>query len=549
MILMTTLFFSLILTVILVPIFSRLSIKMHAGIDIPDERKMHSVPVPRTGGIAIALGTVFPLLLWAPLDSLARGFLAGSAVLIAVGLTDDIRGVNYKIKFLGQAVAAVIAILYGGIRIHTLGGLLPGDAELAGGASFILTFVAIVGVTNAINLADGLDGLAGGISLLSFACIGFLAYIDQNFTICIMAVAMGGAIFGFLRFNTYPASLFMGDTGSQLLGFGAICLSLALTQGTTAISPLLPLLILGFPVLDTLTVMVERITQGRSPFSPDRNHFHYRLMRLGLYHTEAVIVIYLIQSGLILGSYFLRFYSEWVLLTGYLAFSGAVILSFHFADARGWKFKRFELIDTVVKGRLRLLRDQGVLIKVSFRIVEAGVPLVLILTCFESRVVPLQVGILALSLLGLLLAAMYMKKERSEQAIMLALYSLIPFVVYMGEADRRDWLGENFLIASNAAYAALTLFVVLTLKLTKRSKGFRTTPMDFLILFIALTVPFVLGLKLGDTAVGSISAKIIVLFFSLEVLIGELRGHVSRLASWTFLMLAIIGVRGITRLF
>lgn len=545
MVLITTLFFSLILTVILIPIFSKLSLRLNTGVDIPDERKVHALPIPRVGGVAIALGMVFPVVLWVPLEPVVRGFLAGSAAIVAVGLCDDIRGCSYRIKFLGQAAAAALAIIVGGIKIHTLGGLLPGEAELPQWASYFLTLVAIVGVTNAINLADGLDGLAGGISLLSFACIGYLAFMEQDYTICILAVAMGGAIFGFLRYNTFPASLFMGDTGSQLLGFGAIYLCLALTQGPTALSPLLPLIILGFPVLDTLTVMIERIAKGRSPFSPDKNHFHHRLMRLGLYHTEAVFVIYMIQAALIVGSYFLRFHSEWLLLTGYTAFSGAIIFGFHYADATGFKFERYDLVDRVIKGRLKDWRDRGVFIRIFFHGVELGVPLLLLATCFQIKTIPLQIGALAVVLLVLIIAAMIMARPKLEQAIMVSLYAMVPFLVYLGETERFEWLKGNILLAFNAGFLALAVLVVFTMKFTKRRKGFRTSPMDFLILFILLAVPFVLGLKLEGVNVGIISAKIIVFFFSLEVLTGELRGHVRRMVYWTWVLLLAVGMRAL----
>jgi UDP-GlcNAc:undecaprenyl-phosphate GlcNAc-1-phosphate transferase len=172
--------------------------------------------------------------------------------------------------------------------VRTLGALLPDGALLPAWVAVPLTVVAIIGVTNAINLADGLDGLAGGISLLSFCCIGYLAYLEGDISVGLAALAFIGAIFGFLRFNTHPATIFMGDTGSQLLGFAAITLSLALTQRQTALSPLLPLILLGFPVLDTLTVMITRILRKRSPFSADRNHFHHNLLDLGFRHPESV---------------------------------------------------------------------------------------------------------------------------------------------------------------------------------------------------------------------------------------------------------------------
>lgn len=228
--------------------------------------------------------------------------------------------------------------------------LLPDNVFLPDWFAIPFTLIAIVGVTNAINLSDGLDGLAGGISLLSFICIGCLAYCSANIVIALLSIAVVGAILGFLRFNTYPAVMFMGDAGSQLLGFLAVTLSLALTQGNTSFTPLLPLILLGFPVLDTLTVMFERVAGGKSPFVADKNHFHHKLIRLGLYHTEAVLVIYIFQAFLVTSAFVFRFYPEWFLLIFYIIFSTGILSGFFVAKKRGWKFKRYDLADVKTVG-------------------------------------------------------------------------------------------------------------------------------------------------------------------------------------------------------
>ena len=152
-------------------------------------------------------------------------------------------------------------------------------------------------------------------------------------------MALAGAIFGFLRYNTYPAELFMGDTGSQFLGFSVVCLSLQLTQGQTPLSPLLPLLIVGFPVLDTLAVMAQRLAERRPIFSADKNHFHHKLIRLGLYHSESVLVIYVVQALLIVTAFLFRFHSDWFLLIGYLVLSGAILTGFAVAENGEWRLQ------------------------------------------------------------------------------------------------------------------------------------------------------------------------------------------------------------------
>jgi UDP-GlcNAc:undecaprenyl-phosphate GlcNAc-1-phosphate transferase len=324
MIFFSTLLISMFITLTLIPVTSRVASALH-GMDIPDERKVHPYPMPKSGGIPMAIGVIVPILLWARGDEFVRAVLIGAGIVVIFGLIDDFKGIRYEVKFAGQIAAALIVILYGGVQIRSLGMLLPEDMLLPDWFSIPLTLLVIVGVTNAINLADGLDGLAGGICLLSFACIGYLAYRGGNMTLVLLSVATTGVIFGFLRFNTYPATLFMGDAGSQFLGFLAGTLSLSLTQGNTPLSPLLPLILLGFPVLDTLTVMFERISQGRPVFVADKNHFHHKLIRLGLFHTEAVVLIYIIQALLVTAAFVFRFYSEWFLLVLYLIFSAIVL--------------------------------------------------------------------------------------------------------------------------------------------------------------------------------------------------------------------------------
>jgi UDP-GlcNAc:undecaprenyl-phosphate GlcNAc-1-phosphate transferase len=172
MLLLSTLLLALFITIALIPVSRKLAIRMN-GIDIPNERKVHPYPIPKSGGIAMALGAMISVLIWAHGDQLVKAVLMGTGIVVLFGLIDDFRGLGYKPKFAGQITAAMIFILYGGIKIKSLGMLLPDDMLLPDWLAFPLTLIVIVGVTNAINLSDGLDGLAGGISLLSFICIGY----------------------------------------------------------------------------------------------------------------------------------------------------------------------------------------------------------------------------------------------------------------------------------------------------------------------------------------------------------------------------------------
>jgi len=544
MIFFTTLLISMFITIAVMPVFRTLAVKLHA-MDIPDPRKVHPRPMPKSGGIAMTIGALIPVLVWAPRGDLMRAILAGSGIVVALGILDDFRNLGYKAKFAGQLAAALLVVFYGGLKITNLGMLLPDDVCLPDWMAIPLTVVVIVGVTNAINLADGLDGLAGGISLLSFLCIGYLAYSTGQLPIAIISVATVGAIFGFLRFNTYPASLFMGDGGSQLLGFLAITLSLALTQRNTPLSPLLPLIILGFPVLDTLTVMLERIREGRSPFVADKKHFHHKLMNLGLFHRDAVLAIYAIQAWLVTWAFVFRFHSEWFLLLSYLLFSGAVITGFLVAEKTGWRFKRYDLVDSLIKGRLRALKERQVLIRFSFRIVEYGVPLLLLFTCAVPDHPPVVLSYLGFTLILLILLTLVFREKWLGGSLRLALYLVIPLLVYLSEADMAPWLVGRTEAIYNLSFGILVFFVILTLKYTRREKGFKTTPMDFLILFIALVVPYLPDERIRSFHMGLIAAKIIVFFFSYEVLLGELRGEFRKVAVWTMSALAVAAAKGL----
>ena len=472
------------ITIALIPPFMRLAQRWQV-VDVPDARKVHSAPIPRCGGLAMAVGALLPVLMWTQDTPFGRAMLIGSWILVIFGLIDDWKGLNYKIKFASQIAAAVVMVVYGGVEIRSLGALLPGDMLLPGYLAIPLTILVIVGVTNAINLADGLDGLAGGISLLSFICVAYLAYRTDNPSIVVGAVAISGAIFGFLRYNTHPAVVFMGDAGSQFLGFTAISLSLHITQEQTPLSPLVPLLLLGFPVLDTLTVMLQRVAEGRSPFYPDKNHFHHKLMRLNLYQSEAVVFIYAMQAFLVTSAYYFRYHSEWLLLALYAIFSGLVLGVFFIADRTGWALNRSDPVDRFFRRRLSRLRDMKLAIKVCFRISEFGASLILIFACLVPAEVPRLFSYATFSFLLIMVLAGLIIPSRLRDAIRLCLYLTIPIVVYTSQLQPAAWISEGLLRAYNLTYGGLMIFVLLTLRLSRR-EGFKSTPMDFLILLIAV---------------------------------------------------------------
>ena len=306
--------------------------------DAPGPRKVHSIPVPRVGGLAMAVGLLLPTLITVELTPSIRGLLLGLVVLLVFGLWDDRVTLGYRTKFAGQVLAAGLCMVVGNVHVGTL--MIGSVIVLPQAVSLFITFVFLVGITNAVNLADGLDGLAGGLVLLCLCAIALFAAMSGNVTVVETALIEAGAVLGFLRFNTHPARIFMGDSGSQMLGFSVGALAPLATQGEASpLSAALPLLLLGLPIMDTLTVMLTRMRAGRSPFSADSNHLHHRLLALGFAHREAVLLIYLMQVGLVLLAYFLRFESDSEVVIAFGVFAGVVIGLLRRANQVGWRLK------------------------------------------------------------------------------------------------------------------------------------------------------------------------------------------------------------------
>ncbi|MDY7000438.1 MAG: MraY family glycosyltransferase [Thermodesulfobacteriota bacterium] len=290
-----------------------------AGIlDKPDARKVHSAPIPRTGGVAIVLATFVPLFLGLSFTPLSLGYVFGAFCLVCFGVLDDFKPINYKIKLFGQIASCLIFLLVSGVRIQTFGEIFPGVTVNLGVLQLAVSVFFLLAVINIINLSDGLDGLAGGLSLLILLCAGFLSYAQGNVAALILVACVTGSLIGFLRYNIHPALVFMGDAGSQFLGYTIGVCMILLTQEHSIYSPVLPLFILGTPILDTALVIYERISAGKSPFHPDKNHIHHKLLKCGFEHEQAVIFMYLLHFLLILIGWSIRFAHDYVLFGIYL---------------------------------------------------------------------------------------------------------------------------------------------------------------------------------------------------------------------------------------
>lgn len=291
--------------------------------DIPNARKEHSQPIPTMGGIAIIAGMMMALFLWFPFtNQLGQiSFFFSITVLLGLGIMDDLKDLSAKYKLIIQiGLAAIIALT--GIRITSLEGLF-GIEELPMAAQYTFTIVTIVGITNAFNLIDGIDGLAGGIGFMSLITLGLFLTMNGDINTALIAFSLAGGILAFLYFNLNPAKIFMGDTGSLLLGFVISVLCIRLLQVNAAsLNPVLPhapvfvATIVMIPVFDTIRVFSIRIWQGKSPFEADKTHIHHLLTNQGYSHSFATKLICFIHSFILIEVYMLRYMrKEWILVT------------------------------------------------------------------------------------------------------------------------------------------------------------------------------------------------------------------------------------------
>ena len=275
-------------------------------LDEPNHRTIHNASTPRLGGLAIFTGFMSSLMIFGDLNLGIQQLMAGTLLLFFIGVKDDIATVSAFKKFFIQVLATGIVMFLADIRITSFQGFL-GIYELELGFSYVFTFLVIVGVTNAINLIDGMDGLAGSIVLLiSLIFGGYFFYFNSPYAF--VALALAGGVLGFLRYNIYKAQVFMGDTGSLVSGFILAVLAIqVLEMQQIRSAPAIVVSIMILPIFDTLRVFALRIFNGKSPFYPDKNHLHHQLLTLGLSQSK-VLGLLLIFNLVIFG--FNYFYAE-----------------------------------------------------------------------------------------------------------------------------------------------------------------------------------------------------------------------------------------------
>lgn len=512
-------------TMVLIPLLMRWAAPLHI-LDMPDARKVHAGLVPRVGGIAMVAGVLLALLFWGASNRAMQALWVCIATLLVFGVWDDRKTLAAGPKFAGQALSTLIAMGWGGVSIHSV--TFTERMGLPVWIGVPLTFLFLIGGTNAFNLADGLDGLAGGMATLCLCGIALLAYTVGKTAVGGAAVVMVGALLGFLRFNTLPARVFMGDGGSQVLGFSAAVLALMLTQDAQIpLSTALPLLLLGMPIIDTLMVMTERLLARQSPFRADRRHIHYRLLEIGFDHWEAVSILYLLQGALLVAAWLLRYDSDLIVASTFCIFSVCVVVPVRLAQRFHVRVRR-PAIDSPAPVKPGFpTRQPGRLSMHAFGALMLGTALgmfalwVLIAGAQPSR----EVRIMAVSLAGVLGLGLLLRWRRADAGWTdkLALYSCAALAIFLskhsfpGALELQGRLGSHLQLVECILYPVLALSMVVCIR-SSGDRPFRITPLDILVLLVVMIVPNLPDSIASVRSLGATIAELVLLSYSLEAL-------------------------------
>ncbi|MGW8958285.1 glycosyltransferase family 4 protein [Paenibacillus sp. NPDC055715] len=294
------------LALLLTPLVKKFAVKVGA-VDVPNARKVHTRIMPRLGGLGIFLAFLLSLLAILPFVpegmlssrdiNFIAAFLIGGTLITLIGALDDRFDLNAKLKFLAQIAVACMVVFAFDIRVDFVNvPFQDAYSSLESWISIPLTIFWIVGVTNAINLIDGLDGLAAGVSGIAIGTIFVMSLLMGNYMVAMLCLVLLGSIIGFLFFNFHPAKIFMGDTGSLFLGFCLAMLSMLGFKQIAIVSFITPLIIIGVPLSDTFFAIIRRKLQKKPIFSPDKGHLHHCLRELGFSHRQTVLIIYSIAA-------------------------------------------------------------------------------------------------------------------------------------------------------------------------------------------------------------------------------------------------------------
>lgn len=295
----TSVALSLVLSLAATPAVKWLALRIGAIDDPKDDRRVHKVPIPKLGGLAIFLAFLVSVLLFADITRQFRGMLIGSVIIVIIGVIDDIKPQRAFVKLIVQIVAALVAVFHGVVIEVFSNPLVFVSAEYVslGFLSIPITVIWIVAITNSVNLIDGLDGLSVGVSTISSIVMLIIALMVSDHNVAVIMAALIGACLGFLPYNFNPAKIFVGDTGALLLGYVLATVSIfGLFKFYAVVSVAVPFLVLALPLFDTSFAFLRRLLKGQNPMKPDRGHTHHRLLDMGLSQRQAVLLMYAVSA-------------------------------------------------------------------------------------------------------------------------------------------------------------------------------------------------------------------------------------------------------------
>jgi len=523
----------------LIPLMIRLAPTL-GMMDKPDPRKVHAMPIPRVGGVGIVLGALLPLAFWLPWNDLTLSYLMGSVVLLVFGIWDDIAELGHYVKFIGQFIAVLTVVFHGDLYISYLP--FMGMEPIGETVGKVFTVIAMVGVINAINHSDGLDGLAGGESLLSLGGIAYLASQADDTVVTLIAVATMGGVFGFLRFNSHPARVFMGDGGSQFLGFTLAFLVAYLAKVTNpALSPALPALLLGLPVVDILSVLVRRLRGGMNLFKATKNHVHHRLLELGFYHYESVMVIYSVQVTLVLAGVLMPYESDALIIGFYLLVCSTVFVGLKLAEDRHLKVHRGKsgtLLGRLVEG----FNVDGPVMALNYGLMQMLLSVFLFAGAVLVVDVPADLSLAASALFVALSLRLWLGHRVWFLYMRLILFVAVAFSAYLLEFyPPAGW--DGFSPVYHWFLGVLAVAVVLAVRFSE-DDFFRATPLDYLMVLIVLIFALMSEVGYVDSSAITMVLQLIVLFYAVEVTLKRMRSRVNVFTITALISLGILVGRG-----
>ncbi len=509
-------------------------------LDQPNIRKVHKEPIARVGGIAFAIGALVAIGYWAPHHDVIIGILTGALIVVSMGSLDDFFDLRVRYKFMGQVLAAGVVVISATLSWQPFSSLFGLDLPLL--ITIALTIFFLVTMTNAMNLSDGLDGLAGGLSFISFGFLAYLAYQINDSLVLYLTVPVMGGLLGFLRFNTYPARIFMGDGGSQFLGFVLGVSALLLTQADRSpLSPWLMMFVFGVPLMDLVAVSMQRLLSGGSPFKPDRQHVHHKLLSLGFSHRQVVLILYGLHILLVLMAYACRWSSDGFLVGMYLLVL-AGFGTFYYGVASGRlrsnAFRRWSV--GVLSWRTWVDSNQWLSQWCMYGLL-VGMMGFFLLGVLSSFSVSTGISYFAMGLLVLVFGGTLGNAKTVLLTTRMALYLGSTFILYVVEhviVDAAPPLAMLF----QGFFVLLIIGLLLAIHLDKDQR-FQPNPMDYLLLLLAMAIPGLLTIQLGVVDLGEMVAKLIVLFFVCEVLLQAFSSKVRHLGYFSGVVLLSLAVR------